>query len=86
MNREQTTEDDKEMPLFKPAYRAYARSLKVGEGGARLAKVGDQGFFPFYCNLKTTCFVKKWGAMAPPPAPGGVGPGWRRCYSKDSSQ
>ena len=31
-------------------------------GGARLAKVGDQGFLPFYCSFKTTCFAKKWGA------------------------
>ena len=31
---------------------AYATSLKVGGGGARLAKVGDQGFSPLTAALK----------------------------------
>ena len=51
--------------------RAHATNLKVG--GPGLAKIGGQGFFPFYCSIKTTCFAKIGGVMAPL-APGGVGP------------
>ena len=34
--------------------------------GARLAKLGGQGFFPFYCSFKTNCFAEH-GHPPPPP-------------------
>ena len=33
-------------------------------GGHMLAKIGGRGFFPFLCNIKTSCFAKKEGGMA----------------------
>ena len=44
------------------------RILKLmGGGGGKASKSRGQGIFPLSCRFKTTCFAKKWEAMAPPP-------------------